>query len=88
MHIYNEKSIRKHIERQLVAQFEKFVKNTILTKGKPPRRKISKLINSVSESKLKKRRKSRKKIRKHKRSVSHQLPNFRYLNGIKRDLGI
>lgn len=48
MHIYNENSIRKHIERQLVAQFDKFVKNTILTVGKPPQRKVRKLIKSLS----------------------------------------
>lgn len=36
--------LNRHIERQLVAQFERFVKNTILTQGKPPKHQMTKLI--------------------------------------------
>lgn len=36
--IFHEPSIRKHIERQLVAQFERYVKNSFLTDGKPPQK--------------------------------------------------
>jgi hypothetical protein len=37
-HIFHEPSIRKHIERQLVGQFERFVKQSILTDGRPPQK--------------------------------------------------
>lgn len=50
--IYDEGSIKKHIQRQLVAQFDKFVKDTILTQGKPPKRQMLKLIKSASVNKL------------------------------------
>jgi len=50
--IYNESAIRKHIERHLVAQFEKFVKDTILSKGRPPKKNVAKLVKSLSAQKV------------------------------------
>ncbi|CAI2381132.1 unnamed protein product [Moneuplotes crassus] len=52
VHIYNETSIRKHIERQLIAQFEKFVKDSILQDGRPPQKEIKKLMKSLSTNKI------------------------------------
>jgi hypothetical protein len=70
--IYNESSIRKHIERQLVAQFDRFVKQTILAKGKPPKKNVTRLMKSLSTKRILPRHKSEKLDLKHKNSKSRK----------------
>lgn len=50
--IYGDEHIKKHIERSLEAQFYRYIKNEILTNGKPPNKKLYKLIKSASANKF------------------------------------
>jgi len=64
----------------LVAQFERFVKNTILNEGRPPKKRITRLIKSLSTNKIlrgdtgsvrKRSRKSRNKRSLKRKMRSH-----------------